>query len=680
MHRLAGGGRDSWRASAVAPTTAAERRPARDRTALREVSARLDAAATAIDAVEIGVRSAADSLDSLLQLLESRQGSAVSAPATTTTTSGSRGRGSSTAEASASPATVAVIPSSAVNGSVTGAIPGAVSGGFAGSPPVAAADGEVSPVFSAHGSGREGGGGLRAANMLRRELLVGLTPRASQRAAEERANTNERGCRTASFATRYGADGTPEDPVAVRDASVEEVKEERSSPSRAAENSPVILSTPQLATGRDAAEETASCVSVEEQANRERHDVGRPANSATLGGRAESAPAVRCRRADNGSVAIEPAVTDPAAVSRPIDDNTQSHSSQAPETRPSPRVREVGSNSLPGDGVDVATNPENRLEQQVVELAMENIDAERGRLILEIARLRGQQHQSLAHLHRLQHEQFVVRQRQVSTLSDIVNSFGRTVEAASTLPHGDNSSLGRISSDVVSTLRRMLRLLSATVPVAAPGGRSSSPTNLAGMPLSTAATATRPDDALLSSTRARHPAREGSSAADGSRGTDSVGGRVALRPSGADLTQEVIDAALQALPRLAAAATAISGARRMQGYAAGLAGGSPGAAEERRCCSSETIAALPDAPPYADGVVEGVGSGGGGGDDGHRGCVICLSEGSVATQLLCRLPCNHVFHRVCVGKWLRMHDSCPTCRRQVPNVEVGAAAATTTPV
>ncbi|CAM9345055.1 unnamed protein product, partial [Laminaria digitata] len=53
-----------------------------------------------------------------------------------------------------------------------------------------------------------------------------------------------------------------------------------------------------------------------------------------------------------------------------------------------------------------------------------------------------------------------------------------------------------------------------------------------------------------------------------------------------------------------------------------------------------------------------------------RGCVICLSEDSTAGQLLCHLPCDHVFHRVCVGKWLRVQDSCPTCRRQVPDVKV----------
>lgn len=315
-----------------------------------------------------------------------------------------------------------------------------------------------------------------------------------------------------------------------------------------------------------------------------------------------------------------------------------------------------------------------------LEAAMDGIDAERGRLILEIARLRGQQNESLIHLQRLQHEQVVVRQRQVSTLSDIVNSFGRTVEAAGALPHGEDSSLGRISGDVVSTLRRMLRLLSATVPVAAESGsQATSGSARVGLPLSPSLALSAATDTLSAlDRRPSEPATRATSRASSASasGTYAVGGRVALRPAG-DLTQEVIDAALQALPRLAAAATAISGARRIQGFLAGEGGGEAGGdgAEGRntsRRCSVETIAALPDAPPsWEDGSGGGDGDGGGGSGGGVRGCVICLSEDSTAGQLLCHLPCDHVFHRVCVGKWLRVQDSCPTCRRQVPDVKDG---------
>lgn len=312
------------------------------------------------------------------------------------------------------------------------------------------------------------------------------------------------------------------------------------------------------------------------------------------------------------------------------------------------------------------------------------IDAERARLMLEIAHLRGQQNESLVHLLRLQQEQFLVRQRQVSTLSDIVDSFGRTVDAAWALPHGEDSSLGRISGDVVSTLRRMLRVLLATVPPSDAGGAtnegfgdshittgsSSSPALRERSSLRLASTSggsfgsPRSSVATTVSSPSTTGVRVGSSSggvSGGSRGS-------ALRPAG-DLTQEVIDAALEALPRLAAAATAISDARRVQEIGgndgdrvdAGGAGREEGRDAGRRC-SAETIAALPDAPVSSEG--SGDGSGGGRSAD----CVICLVESGSEAGSLCHLPCDHVFHRICVGKWLSVQASCPTCRREVPNV------------
>lgn len=649
VHRLASGGRDAWRAPAAA-YNAAERRTGRDTTALRAVSARLDAAATAIDAVEIGVRSASDSLDSLLQLLESRPGSAATAGATTTSSSrgGSRisssnsdGGGGSSSPEEAAP-------------SVAGAVPGDLSGGVSASPRSAVADREAAPFTSTRGA--EAGGGLRAANMLRRELAVGLTPPAGGAQTEGQANAGEQSRATAvPHSVLRGADSSSAvEGVDTRGALVGEAKEEISRPTRLGGRSTPVCATPHLAPSsrrQEIVEEpTSGTRIIEEQASRGHHGISTPESTA-----AGSAPL-------------------PGGIGEDGGEHTPPRSSQSSESRrPPPRgVRAAGNNTtLSATGMETGTNRGSRdssLPLLELEVAMSGIDAERGRLIMEIARLRGQQNQSLVQLQRLQHEQFIVRQRQVSTLSDIVNSFGRTVEAAGALPHGEDSSLGRISNDVVSTLRRMLRLLSATVPAdadVAPGERSASPT-LSSSPLSTTATAT---------TVADDASRSGSAAS--SAGTYSVGGRVALRPTGGDLTQEVIDAALQALPRLAAAATAISGARRVQGYLAGLGGATPGAPEERRRCSKETIAALPDAPPCGTVVVEGIDGSGG----GVRGCVICLSEDSTTEeQLLCRLPCNHVFHRACVGKWLSMQDSCPTCRSQVPNVEIGCSAASTAPV
>lgn len=636
VHRLASGGREAWRAPAAA-YNAAERRTGRDNTALRAVSARLDAAATAIDAVEIGVRSASDSLDSLLQLLESRPASAVT-PGATTSNRGSSGGSSSGGGGGASS------PPEEASFSMAGAVPGDLSGDISASPRSAVASREAAPLISARGA--EAGGGLRAANMLRRELIVSLPPPADHSQTEEQVNADEQNRGTVSHSISHRADSSAaEDPAATRDALVGEAKEEPTRPARLGERSNPVCASPHLAPSprrQEIVEEPTSSTTIQGQATRGHHGIGTVARSA---------PTTRASGEDGG-------------------DHGPPRSSQSSEsTRPSPRaVRAAGSNtSLSATEVETETNRDSSLPLLELEVAMSGIDAERGRLVLEIARLRGQQNQSLVQLQRLQHEQFIVRQRQVSTLSDIVNSFGRTVEAAGALPHGEDSSLGRISNDVVSTLRRMLRLLSATVPsdATAPGARSTSPT-LASLPPSTTET-------TAAAATADDTSRSGSAAS--STGTYSVGGRIALRPTGGDLTQEVIDAALQALPRLAAAATAISGARRVQGYLAGLGGGTPDAPDERRSCSKETIAALPDAPPYATGVVGGASDSG-----GVRGCVICLSEDSTTEELLCRLPCDHVFHRACVGKWLSMQDSCPTCRSQVPNVKIGSPAPTSTPV
>ncbi|CAM9316688.1 unnamed protein product [Scytosiphon promiscuus] len=696
VRRLAGSGRDSWRAPAAAYNVV-ERRTGRDTTALRAVSARLDAAATAIDAVEIGVRSASDSLDSLLQLLESR-------PRRATTPRAAVGSSSSLENRLTVPAVVRLDsrdPARVQEAAWEAApevTPTGVRGAAAMSPggqrasaasrsttleaPEGLADDPSSVgVTPEHTVGREGwadagrfasaqareaGGGSRAANMLRRELAASSVPRVRQPEDGERAESDEH------------VAGARETSVGTRDGIFEELKGEPSTV--ASENPTGALSKPRFSSSparHDVDEGSVRSGSSEGRESSGRGGVSRSTHSdrhAGEGVRLTSSTRIDSR-ALGGSGTPDVATAVGSEVFRqPSDAVTSDNPPHASHTIEGRQVSPRATVAIDRTGIVTVNNASGAggsyrsdvsLPVRELEAAMDGIDMERGRLIMEIARLRGQQNQSLVHLQRLQNEQFVVRQRQVSTLSDIVNSFGRTVAAAGALPHGENSSLGRISSDVVSTLRRMLRLLSATVPAAIAVSPSSATVDDLRLPAiaSTPQGMRAPPHSTPSTPIA---GVRDSSAANDAAGT-SVGARMALRPTGVDLTQEVIDAALQALPRLAAAASAISGARRMQGYLAGLAGD----ADERsggagRCCSTETIDALPDAPAStAEGVVGENGNG--------RGCVICLSEGSASGQSLCSLPCDHVFHRACVGKWLRMQDSCPTCRRQVPDVEIGSA-------
>eukprot|EP00043_Microstomoeca_roanoka_P007256 m.69919 g.69919 ORF g.69919 m.69919 type:complete len:344 (-) comp13755_c2_seq1:76-1107(-) len=51
-------------------------------------------------------------------------------------------------------------------------------------------------------------------------------------------------------------------------------------------------------------------------------------------------------------------------------------------------------------------------------------------------------------------------------------------------------------------------------------------------------------------------------------------------------------------------------------------------------------------------------------DSSHDQCAICIQdyeEGDVVREL----PCEHLFHQVCVDPWLLEHSSCPLCKRSV---------------
>ncbi|XP_026440824.1 putative RING-H2 finger protein ATL21A [Papaver somniferum] len=46
-------------------------------------------------------------------------------------------------------------------------------------------------------------------------------------------------------------------------------------------------------------------------------------------------------------------------------------------------------------------------------------------------------------------------------------------------------------------------------------------------------------------------------------------------------------------------------------------------------------------------------------------CSICLSEYRPTESLKLIPPCNHCFHAKCIDPWLRMHTTCPVCRKSL---------------
>ncbi|KAM0954288.1 putative transcription factor C2H2 family [Dioscorea sansibarensis] len=50
-------------------------------------------------------------------------------------------------------------------------------------------------------------------------------------------------------------------------------------------------------------------------------------------------------------------------------------------------------------------------------------------------------------------------------------------------------------------------------------------------------------------------------------------------------------------------------------------------------------------------------------------CVVCKEEMELGRDL-CRLPCDHVFHWMCILKWLRRRNTCPCCRMELETDDV----------
>ncbi|KAL3327879.1 hypothetical protein AABB24_035513 [Solanum stoloniferum] len=58
-------------------------------------------------------------------------------------------------------------------------------------------------------------------------------------------------------------------------------------------------------------------------------------------------------------------------------------------------------------------------------------------------------------------------------------------------------------------------------------------------------------------------------------------------------------------------------------------------------------------------------------NNGRKECVICKEEMKEGRDV-CKLPCHHTFHWICILPWLKKRNTCPCCRFQLPSDDVFA--------
>lgn len=55
--------------------------------------------------------------------------------------------------------------------------------------------------------------------------------------------------------------------------------------------------------------------------------------------------------------------------------------------------------------------------------------------------------------------------------------------------------------------------------------------------------------------------------------------------------------------------------------------------------------------------------------EGGKECVICKEEMKEGRDV-CELPCDHLFHWMCILPWLMKRNTCPCCRHRLPTDDV----------